>query len=347
MAGQQKGWNRSTSDRIRIPKIMKVQKSIRNGNEGASGSTARQDGISVVIPCHNEAKYVGQAIQSVIEQTYSPIEILVVDDGSTDDTREVAEGFGSAVEYLYQDHGGVCRARNFGIGVARFAHIIFLDADDRMVADAAEIMISTMDQYGEGCALMTAGIHLTGDDGVPTAEASMEMPDTMITFEDLILRNRVAGSPMARKQAILDVGGFDETLSHSEDRDLWIRLAARWQVVKVGHTLTIVIDRPSSASKNAEKMKTGMMRVLRKSRQLECSDSVSETDWIAARSVVHYQCSLIFSTQGLQLSAIKELLFSLFLYPGSLRHVFPESPSFPRLRRLIGLFCFRMRTPLR
>jgi glycosyltransferase involved in cell wall biosynthesis len=86
--------------------------------------------ISIVIPCYNYASYLSEAIQSGLDQTYQPIEVIVVDDGSTDDTAKVAKSFAPKVRYHYQDNAGPSAARNTGAGLAKGNYIVFLDADD-------------------------------------------------------------------------------------------------------------------------------------------------------------------------------------------------------------------------
>src|SRR5437667_12630279 len=86
--------------------------------------------VSVVIPCYNGERYLAEAIESVLAQRYEPLEIIVVDDGSTDRSAEVARHFGDAVQYVCQPHAGAAAARNRGVGLATGDLIAFLDADD-------------------------------------------------------------------------------------------------------------------------------------------------------------------------------------------------------------------------
>jgi len=90
--------------------------------------------ISTVIPCHNGGRYLGEAVESILGQRYPAIEIIVIDDGSTDDSREVATGFGSAIRYRHQPQSGAAAARNRGIEMADGEFLAFLDADDLWTA---------------------------------------------------------------------------------------------------------------------------------------------------------------------------------------------------------------------
>ncbi len=91
--------------------------------------------VSIVIPTYNYCRYIGKALQSCLDQTYKNLEVIVVDDGSTDDTRRVLEGFPHVV-YLFQENQGVSPARNRGVAYARGRFIAFLDADDYLLPNS-------------------------------------------------------------------------------------------------------------------------------------------------------------------------------------------------------------------
>ena len=108
--------------------------------------------ISIVIPCYNQSHFLGEAIKSLLNQTYGNIEIIVVDDGSSDRTREVALGF-SEVRYIRQKNQGLSGARNTGIGEGRGRYMIFLDADDRLLPSAIESGLNCFRKH-EDCAFV-------------------------------------------------------------------------------------------------------------------------------------------------------------------------------------------------
>ena len=93
--------------------------------------------VSVVIPCYNSARYLGETIESVLAQTYARVEVIVVDDGSIDTTPKIAQSY--PVQYLYKTNGGISAARNTGVVHSRGKYVLFLDHDDRLLPTAVEV----------------------------------------------------------------------------------------------------------------------------------------------------------------------------------------------------------------
>ena len=103
--------------------------------------------VSVIIPAYNAARYLPEAIDSVLTQTYQDCEIILVDDGSTDDTAEVVSRYGTRVTYVQQSNQGVGAARNTGIDLARGDYLVFQDADDVLLPGKLEVQASFLDQH--------------------------------------------------------------------------------------------------------------------------------------------------------------------------------------------------------
>ena len=119
--------------------------------------------VSVVIPCYDHAQFLAQAIESVLAQSYSNFEIIVVDDGSTDNTAEVAKGY-SPVRYVYQKNAGRSKARNTGLRQSCGEFLVFLDADDRLLPHALETGVCCMDEHPE-CAFVSGHCRVIDSDG--------------------------------------------------------------------------------------------------------------------------------------------------------------------------------------
>lgn len=156
----------------------------------------RTGAVSVIIPAYNSERYLAEAIASALQQTVPPAEVIVVDDGSTDSTRQVALGFGSAVRYLFQANGGSARARNAGAAVAGGDLLAFLDSDDVWLPDKLERQLACFAADPElelvfGHARQFLCPRVAGQPGVPTAvneaPAPAQLPSAMLvrrrTFE--------------------------------------------------------------------------------------------------------------------------------------------------------------------
>ena len=111
--------------------------------------------VSIIIPTYNYAGYLSTAIASCLRQTYKALEIIVVDDGSTDNTREITEGYGSSIVYIYQENSGVSAARNSGLEVAAGDFIAFLDADDYLTEDAIQVRLDVLSKNPDVGAVVT------------------------------------------------------------------------------------------------------------------------------------------------------------------------------------------------
>lgn len=168
--------------------------------------------ISIVIPAYNAAKYISDAIQSVLQQDYRPIEVIVVDDGSTDNTREIIESIAAPeVSYYYKENGGASSARNYGIERANGEYIRFVDADDILLPG------SLSGQMQHALTLKENEISI-----------GYELNNKGIKCKPLIYPMAAYAPWLALypKQALVSVSGFDEQLKVSEDVELCINLKA-------------------------------------------------------------------------------------------------------------------------
>jgi len=186
--------------------------------------------ISVIIPTFNRADYVEQAVQSVFAQTFADYEVIVVDDGSTDNTKEVLAGFSdfSTFTYHYQTNSGRSEARNQGLKIAQGDFLLFLDSDDLLFPDALRLLHAAAQTSTAG---MVAGQiefvneHLkklwvleTNTESFPAGE--MNYP-ALITGRYFLL----PGAVLLRRTFLNGVGGFDRTLEPCEDYDFYLRMA--------------------------------------------------------------------------------------------------------------------------
>ncbi len=199
---------------------------IRLKSVAATTATSPDDRVSVIIPCYNQAHYLGDALASVAAQTHGQPEVIVVDDGSTDNTVEVAERC-PGVRYVRQDNAGLAAARNTGIRHSTGEYLVFLDADDRLLPSAFRVGLTAL-AARPGHAFVYGGWRLIGADGavMPTPEPAQVDDDP---YRGL-LRMCFISTPAAvmYRRAAVAAGGFDTAVSPSADYDLYLRLTRRW-----------------------------------------------------------------------------------------------------------------------
>ena len=196
--------------------------------EQADGSTAREPLVSVVIPVFNRARQIGRAIESVVAQTYSHFEIIVVDDASTDDlTAALAEGADPRLRcVVHPRNRGAAAARNTGVAAAKGEFVAFLDSDDSWYRDKLAFQVAAMrDQPPE-----VAG-HVCAYDCIKTGYAPRRVAPNWLSqpFSRAVLFGCTCGpgtTLLCRRAVLAEVGPFDETLRRQEDWDWLLRLAA-------------------------------------------------------------------------------------------------------------------------
>jgi glycosyltransferase involved in cell wall biosynthesis len=180
--------------------------------------------VSVVIPAYNQGHYLGRAIQSVLDQTYTHFEILVIDDGSTDDTAVIAKSFPDPrVRYIYQENRGLSGARNTGVRSAIGEYISYLDADDLFLPTKLERLVHEL-QTNPSLGFVAGQAIPIDENDQPTGKLyAIPIP---IDPARLLLGNPLhVGSVMVDRKWQDAAGPFDESLRSYEDWDMWIRLA--------------------------------------------------------------------------------------------------------------------------
>ncbi len=183
--------------------------------------------VSVVIPAYNSSKFLAEAIESVLIQTYSEIEIVVVDDGSTDDTKVVCDRY-PTVKYIYQNNQGVSSARNTGIRSSAGAYLIFLDSDDCLLPDAVEIGVNCLNaQLEMGFVFGSYLFRVINPDGSYRTQKLFADPPAVASYATILAAQHKiqCGTVMFRRAAIESVGGFDPQLAVMEDLNLFLRVA--------------------------------------------------------------------------------------------------------------------------
>jgi glycosyltransferase involved in cell wall biosynthesis len=182
--------------------------------------------VSVIIPTFNHADYVGQAIESVLQQSYPHVEIIVIDDGSTDGTADILQRFAERIRCIRQSNRGLSAARNAGLQLARGDLIGLLDADDLYGPEYLRTMVALLASHPEAGGAY-CGYRSIDVDGrlLPHLENRVMAPQALHT--SLLMGNYLGvNAPLVRRDCYLRCGGFDERLQASEDWDMWLRLTA-------------------------------------------------------------------------------------------------------------------------
>jgi glycosyltransferase involved in cell wall biosynthesis len=193
--------------------------------------------VSVIIPAYNAGACIAEAIESVLDQSYPHYEIIIVDDGSTDTTKDVLEAFADKVTFIKQKHRGAAASRNAGIERAGGNYLTFLDADDLLLPTKLSVQASFLDNNPEIDVVYSDGyIFYDSEDGLEVEQPFSEtwfLDKTLSTpprnIEVLLIRNAFPiNAAMVRKDRVAAVGGFDETLAALEDWELWFRLGQKY-----------------------------------------------------------------------------------------------------------------------
>jgi glycosyltransferase involved in cell wall biosynthesis len=211
----------------------------------------QQVSVTVVIPAFNAAAFLGEALDSVLAQTYQPLEVIVVDDGSEDETPQVAAAFASNVTYIRKERSGPASARNVGIRLARGEWIAFLDADDIWMPGLLEKLFRCSAQKGADLVFCDAQIMRNGcveggscferrglKSRLGTAACSgvlLNPLELLIELDHFVL----TGALLVRKDALTQIGLYDEALYCAEDLDLLLRLSLRFRFAVVDQALML------------------------------------------------------------------------------------------------------------
>jgi len=209
--------------------------------------------VSLVVTCHNHGRFLAEALASALAQTHAFKEIIVVDDGSTDDTAAVAAGF-SQVKYLHQDRRGLGAARNSGMRQSSSEFLVFLDADDRLHPNAVEAGLRCLQANPTAKFVYGAHRYLRHPGGesspAPLKDCGAD------AYLALLRDNCVAmhATVMYRREALLAVGGFNEELAACEDYDLYLRIARDGRVVCHGEAVADYRQHGGNMSRDARLM---------------------------------------------------------------------------------------------
>jgi len=218
--------------------------------------------VAVVVPAYNAARQIEQTLRSVLAQTRPAEEVIVVDDGSTDDTAAVVGRYAGEVRCIRQANAGVSAARNRGIEEAGTSHVAFLDSDDLFAPDKLERQLG---ELGGGAVAVSTGAVQVDERLRPLAVRRPRFPPDLLV--QLFVDGNIVGSPssvMASRSVLRSLGGFDERLSFAADWDLWIRLCRAGRFGCVADPLIAYRLHGSSMSADPDLVESDSMAMLKR-----------------------------------------------------------------------------------
>jgi glycosyltransferase involved in cell wall biosynthesis len=235
------------------------------GADESRSTAVTRPRVSVIIPAYNAARTIDQTLDSVLSQTFQDFEVVVVDDGSTDDTPAVLARRRPQARVLTKvNEGRPAAARNLGVRASCGEYVAFVDADDTWHPDKLARQVAMLDHNP------TVGLVYTADATINARGDIMSVnpcpPGARGQIYDLLrVHNVMVGSSVVIRRAAFDqAGGFDETLTSIENWDLWIRISRRWTIECVDEPLTFYRMHEGNRSSSAQLRRQNIFRVLEK-----------------------------------------------------------------------------------
>jgi len=241
--------------------------------------------VSVIIPTYNYGHYIAETLASVIAQSYADFECIIVDNGSTDNTKEIVKPFlqDKRFIYIYQENKGVSHGRNTGMKAAKGEYIQFLDADDLIEKDklrsAVKFLVSHLEydlvysdmRYFKDGEINKLFMSYSCDESRDNAWMSyVSGSGEKVANVFLNGNTMVISSPVFRRSILSSVGYFDESIQHNEDWDFWMRIVLSGKSIKFlndENSKTLIRIHKKSASRNIFKMQVCGLAVLEKNRE--------------------------------------------------------------------------------
>ena len=226
--------------------------------------------VSIIIPCYNSGLFIADAINSVLNQTYKHIEIIVINDGSTDNSEEIIKFFSKNIIYISQENQGVSIARNNGYNISKGEYLCFMDADDwfysNNIFDKMEYL-----KKNNGVSVVHSIVDITDDKLNSTSEYLVGMEGENLTqaLLDFKLPLPCPSNIMMKKSVLEKVGLFDINLSTSADFDLWFRVCQNFKIGRISKLGIKYRQHSTNMFSNKDLYKQDMIYVYRKNFSLE------------------------------------------------------------------------------
>ena len=289
--------------------------------------------VSIIIPVFNGERFLAQALESALNQTYRDFEIIVVDDGSTDNSKIIVQEFiqkyGDKIRYCYQENQGHAISRNKGIKNARGSYIAFLDADDIWQHDKLKKQISFLESHKDFGLIHCARVRIDANDcELPTFPINPKILSGCIFYPLLLRRAQICTSTVVcRKSCLEHVGTFDENFPDrigGEDRELWLRIAKNYKVAYIEEPLVKYrcLEQSLSHSRKKELLIKGRYHVIDKS--LKDEKNIIKKMFLKRKAYSSVHRELIYSADANNdvAEAQRECLKAIMRFPFTVRLYF-------------------------
>ncbi len=228
--------------------------------------------VSVALPVHNRERYVAEAIESILAQTFTDFEFLIVDDGSTDGTLSILNRFAardSRIRVISRPNTGIVGARNEALGLARGELIAVMDSDDVALPERFEVQVRYLDENPD-CVMIGSRVLVIDSDGdplivLPTPLSHEEIEDGFLNFRGQLVHH---STTMIRRRSLLEIGGYRPECCVAEDLDLFLRLAEIGRIANLAEPLLNYREHSSKSSiAQAEAFATNIFRIIQEARR--------------------------------------------------------------------------------
>ncbi|MEC4819458.1 MAG: glycosyltransferase [Scytonema sp. PMC 1069.18] len=280
--------------------------------------------ISVIIPAFNGEKTIFYTIESIINQTYKNLEIIVVNDGSTDSTLEIVKRFSDCrLHILSYSQTGVAASRNRGLNKANGKFVSFIDADDLWTPEKLEDQFKVLQEHPQAAVAYSWTDYIDGEGKF--VKSGQRVTATGDVYNQLLLGNFLenGSNPLIRREAMDTVGGFDESLAATQDWDMWLRLAACYEFVVVPKAQISYRISANSMSANFLRQEAASLQVMERAFSHEKAQSLQHLKKYTMANMYQY---LTFKSLEVPLEKQQRWISIRFLWncimcnPSLLRH---------------------------
>jgi glycosyltransferase involved in cell wall biosynthesis len=221
---------------------------------------SRSQLVSIIIPNYNYSQYLQEAIDSALNQTYHPVEVIVVDDGSTDHSKTVIQQCGDRIQSVFHENRGLPSARNSGIAIATGDYFLFLDADDILFPDAVSQLLNAFAEMPE-CGIIFGYSERVNADGQTLSLHQNEA--RCFVYEEFVCNNFIlVPEALVKRKVLQTVGVFNPRFLQGEDYDLWIRASKRFTIRHIEQPIAKIRTHAANMSNNRVKQLTWELQVI-------------------------------------------------------------------------------------